>query len=163
VYRHASDKTLIRSDSGVRIAMQLYQQAIALDSTYAAAWAGLGSMYRLAASESWMPLAAERKRYDALAEAALQKAITLDDSLPRPHTTLGHFRWADGNLQSAEEEFTRAIAIDPGLAGAHEAFVQLFRWMGRPADELAHAQRAVELDPLAAEAHAELARALLGN
>jgi len=163
VYRHANDKVLIRSDSGVRIAIKLYQQAIALDSTYAAAWAGLGSMYRLAASESWMPLAADRERYDALAEAALQKAISLDDSLPGAHVTLGHFRMADGDLQSAEREYARAIAIDPGFAGAHEAFVQLFRWMGRPADELAHAQRAVELDPLAPEAHAELARALLGN
>jgi TolB-like protein/DNA-binding SARP family transcriptional activator len=163
VYRQASDKTLIRSDSGVQIAMKLYQQAIALDSTYAAAWAGLGSMYGLVATEGRMPLAADRERYHALAEAALQKAISLDDSLPAAHVTLGHIRLADGDLQSAEQEFTRAIAIDPGFAGAHEAFVSLSLWMGRPADELAHAQRAVELDPLASEAHAERARALLGN
>src|SRR5262249_2811061 len=154
----ASDRTLIRTDSGVQTAIALLQQAIALDSTYAAAWAGLGGMYRLAATEGRMPLAADRGRYNGVAEAALRKAVSLDDSLPGANVTLGHFRMADGDLQSAEQEFTRAIAIDPGFAGAHEAFVQLFRWMGRPADELAHAQRAVELDPLASEAHAELAR-----
>jgi serine/threonine-protein kinase len=159
VYRHASDKVLIRSDSGRRIAMKLYQQAIALDSTYAAAWAGLGSMYGLTAA----PLAADRERYRALAEAALQKAISLDDSLPGAHVTLGHFRMGAGDLQSAEQEFARAVAIDPGFAGAHEAYVSLFLWMGRPADALAHGQRAVELDPLTAESHAELARALMGN
>jgi TolB-like protein/DNA-binding SARP family transcriptional activator len=159
VYRHASDKVLIRSDSGVRIAIKLYQQAIALDSTYAAAWAGLGSVYGLTAT----PLAADRERYHALAEAALQKAISLDDSLPGAHVTLGHFRMGAGDLQSAEQEFARAVAIDPGFAGAHEAYVPLFLWMGRPADALAHGQRAVELDPLTAESHAELARALMGN
>jgi serine/threonine-protein kinase len=161
--RRGNDRTLMRSDSGVRIAIKLFQEAVALDSTYAAAWAGLGSMYRLAASESWMPLAADRERYRALAEAALQKALTLDDSLPGAHTTLGHFRLADGDLQSAEQQFTRAIALDPGFAGAHEAFVSLSLWMVRPADALAHAERALELDPLTPEAHAELARALLGN
>ena len=161
--RRGNDRTIIRSDSGVRIGIKLFQQAIALDSTYAAAWAGLGSMYRLAASESWMPLAADRERYYGLAEAAMQKAITLDDSLAGAHTTLGHFRLADGDMQSAEQQFTRAIVLDPGFAGAHEAFVSLFLWMGRPADALAHAERALELDPLAPEAHAEMARALLGN
>jgi tetratricopeptide (TPR) repeat protein len=35
--------------------------------------------------------------------------------------------------------------------------------VGRPADALAQAERGVELDPLAPEAHAELARALMGN
>lgn len=159
VYRHASDKVLLRSDSGRRIAMKLYQQAIALDSTYAAAWAGLGSMYGL----THTPLAADRERDHALAEAALQKAISLDDSLPGAHVTLGHFRMGAGDLQSAEQEFARAVAIDPGFAGAHEAYVPLFLWMGRPADALAHGQRAVELDPLTAESHAELARALMGN
>ena len=71
LYRHGSDKILIRTDSGLRIGIALFQQAIALDSTYAAAWAGLGRMYRLSASERWMPLAADRERYHALAEDAV--------------------------------------------------------------------------------------------
>ena len=160
LYRHGNDRILIRTDSGVRIGIALFQQAIALDSTYAAAWAGLGRMYRLAAD---VPLAADRARYHALAEAAVQKAITLDDSLAEAHATLGSFRMADGDLQSAEQQLTRATALDPGSAIAHELLVSLFLWTGRPADALAHAERALELDPLAPEAHAEMARALLGN
>ena len=110
-----------------------------------------------------MTLAADRKRYFALAEDAVQKAITLDDSLAEAHETLGSFRLGDGDLQSGEEQLMRAIALDPGAAAAHERLVSLLLWMGRPADALAQAERGVELDPLAPEAHAELARALMGN
>ena len=156
LYRHGSDSILIRTDSGVRIGIKLFQQAIALDSTYAAAWAGLGRMYRLAGGS-------DRGRSHALAEEAVQKALTLDDSLAEAHETLGSFRLADGDFRSAERELTRASALDPGAAAVHERLVSLFLWTGRPADALAHAERALELDPLAPEAHAELARALLGN
>ena len=41
--------------------------------------------------------------------------------------------------------------------------VSLAIWIGRPAEALAHAQRALELEPLSPTAHAELARALLFN
>jgi TolB-like protein/DNA-binding SARP family transcriptional activator len=161
LYRHGNDRILIRTDSGVRTGIELFRQAIALDSTYAGAWAGLGRMYRLAAGP--MPRAADRERYYALAADAVQKAITLDDSLAEAHETLGSMRLAAGDFQSAEQQLTRATALDPGSAAAHERLVSLFLWTGRPADALAHAERGVQLDPLAPEAHAELARALRGN
>jgi serine/threonine-protein kinase len=163
LYRRGSDKTLLRSDSGVWISVALFQQAVALDSTYAAAWLGLGSRYRLAATEGRMPLAADRERYNALGAAAEQKALTLDDSLPEAHVAAGAARLAAGDWQFAEQQYTLAAALDPGSAGVHEALVSLLLWMGRPADALAHAERALELDPLAPEAHAELAHALMGN
>jgi len=161
LYRHGSDRILIRTDSGLRTGIELFRQAIALDSTYAGAWAGLARMYRLWGDK--MTLAADRKRYFALAEDAVQRAITLDDSLAEAHETLGSMRLAEGDIQSAEQQLTRAIALDPGAAASHERLVSLFLWTGRPADALAQAERGVGLDPLAPEAHAELARALMGN
>ena len=161
LYRRGDDRILIRTDSGLRTGIELFRQAIALDSTYAAAWAGLARMYRLSGLK--MTLAADRNRYFALAEDAVQKAITLDDSLAEAHETLGSFRLSNGDVQSGEEELMRAIALDPGAAAPHERLVSLLLWVGRPADALAQAERGVELDPLAPEAHAELARALRGN
>jgi adenylate cyclase len=160
-YLRGSDRTLIRSDSGLRQGLEFFRQAIALDSTYAAAWAGLARMYNLTSVNLPRP---DRARYRALAEAAAQRAVALDDSLAEAHQTLGAitmYRRLD--FASAEQHLTRAVALDPSRALTHEVMVRLFVWTGRSAEALAHAERALEVDPLSPTAHADFARALLGT
>jgi TolB-like protein/DNA-binding SARP family transcriptional activator len=161
LYLHGNDKVLIRNDSTVRIGIELFRQAIALDSTYAEAWVGLARLYgRISAAAI---VGTDRWRYDSLAETTVRKALLLDDSLPEAHATLASLQMKRHDFRSAEQELARAVALDPGNALTHEKLVSLLLWTGRPAEALAEAERGLELDPLAPEAHAELARALEGN
>lgn len=160
LYLRGSDRTLLRSDSAAWEGLEYFRRAIALDSSYAAAWAGLGRMYARVSSAVPTP---ERQRYYALAEEAARRAVALDDSLAEAHATLGVIQMASFDFAAAERHLTRAIELDPGRALTHEWMVTLHLWTGRPAEALAHAERALELDPLSPTAHAEVARALLGN
>jgi tetratricopeptide (TPR) repeat protein len=155
-----NDPVLLRSDSGARRALEYFQQAVALDSGYAAAWAGLARMQLLSGSTDTVLSRRERL---ALAERAALKAIALDDSLAEGHRALSFVRRVNLDIASAEAELTRAIALDPMNARLHEAMVQLYIGTGRPALALAEARRAVQLDPLSPSAAAEVAHALQAN
>ena len=160
LYLRGSDRTLLRSDSAAREGVKYLQQAIALDSSYAAAHAALGRMYARLSATAGIP---ERQRYHALSEEAARKSVSLDDSVADGHAVLGVRRMAAFDFASAEAHLNRAIELDPANALTHEWMVSLSIWMGRPNDALAHAERALELEPLSPTAHAERARALLFN
>ena len=161
LYLRGSDPALTRSDSAVRAALGYFEQAIALDSRYAAAYAGVARMQmRLATGKDTTVPRGERLR---LGEAAALTAIALDDSLADAHAALSAVKRNKYDFASAEAELTRAVALEPRTASFHEWLVQLYVWMDRPAEALAEARRAIALDPLSPTATAELAHALLAN
>jgi len=161
LYLRGNDPSLTRSDSSARAALGYFQQAIALDPRYAAAYAGLARMQgRLAVNKDTTVPRRERFR---LAESAALTAVALDDSLADGHAALSAVKRNNYEFASAEAELNRAVALEPGTARYHEFLVQLYVWMDRPAEALAEGRRAVELDPLSPTANAELAHALLAN
>jgi TolB-like protein/Tfp pilus assembly protein PilF len=162
LYLRGNDPANLRSDSGVRQALEYFRQAVALDSTYAAAYAGMARMYsRLRSTENpGMPI----RDLQALSLQAALKAVALDDSLAEAHAALGLVRiYVDHDYRSAEIELKRAIELDPTQARTHEWLVLVYIQTGRPAEALAAARRALEIDPLSPTAHAELAHALNAN
>jgi len=161
LYVRGSDPALTRSDSGARVGLEYFRQAIALDPRYAAAYAGLARLHARigAGDDEEMPL---RDRL-ALAEQAALKAVALDDSLAEAHATLGIVRRFNLDLASAETELKRAVALEPANARFREALVQLYVLAERDSDALLEGRRAVELEPLSPTANAELAHALLAN
>ncbi|MGI8619635.1 MAG: BTAD domain-containing putative transcriptional regulator [Gemmatimonadaceae bacterium] len=161
LYLRGSDRTLLRSDSAQRIAFDYFRQAVALDSTFAAAWAGLARMY--SARRLVTTSAAQRQRDTDIALAYAKKAVALDDSLSEAHATLGVLEMGRFNFAAGERHLKRAIEVDPAGTLAHEWLVTLYLWKEEPALALSHGKRALELDPLSPYAHAEMARALIGN
>jgi tetratricopeptide (TPR) repeat protein len=151
-----NDQALVRSDSAARRALELFRQAVALDSGYARAWAGLARMYVL--TTATLP-AAGRDRQLALASQAAQRAVTLNDSLAEAHAALGMARSALFDMAAAETHMLRALELDPTRA-AHESLVDLYLWTGRHDEALAIAERALERDPRSPFAHADVARVL---
>ena len=160
LYLKGSDPTLIRSDSGARRALEYFQHAVALDSNYAAAWAGLA---RLAGRASTRGDTAAMNRARAVTEHAAERAIALDYRLGEAHSSLALIRAAKFDLAGAEAEFRRAIELDPKDSRAFEWLVRVYVWRGRREDALREGHRAVALAPMSATANAELARALLAN
>ena len=162
LYLRGNDPANLRSDSGAHQALEYFRQAIAIDSTYAAAWAGLARMYgRVQSTEDpGMPIEDLR----ALSLQAALKAVALDDSLAEAHAALGLNRMhVDQDFATAESELRRAIELDPAYGRAREWLVGLYLDTERPIEAMAEARRALESDPLSPSAHAELAHALLAN
>jgi serine/threonine protein kinase/tetratricopeptide (TPR) repeat protein len=124
-----------------------FRQAIALDPNYASAYDGIAYYY-------WFQNDGYLSPRDAMPKAkeAAQKALELDDTLPRAHTELAnvYFQY-DYDWAAAQREFRRAIELDPNYAPAREAYGDYLVSMGRYDEGIAENKRAVDLDPLSAE------------
>ena len=159
LYLRGMDPALLRSDSGARRSLEYFQRAVALDSNYAAAWAGVARLtYRAAEPQPGAIATAQ-----VLAETAARKALALDDSLAEAHATFAMLRAGVSDYATAEQHFKRAVALDPGRSRIHEWFSQFYQSTARPVEALAEAERASALDPLSPTATAEVARALAAN
>lgn len=162
LYLRGSDPVLLRSESGVWKALDFFQQAIAADSGYAAAYAGLALVHirrGRTTSDPGMPL----RELFALAERLARKAVALDESLPEAHYVLGRVLEAQLEFPAAETAIRRAIALDPARSIYRRSLAYLHSWAGRPEQELAEARRALETDPLNPYAHAAVAGGLFGT
>ena len=161
LFLRGSDPARTRSDSAASSGIEYFRQAIALDSNYAAAYAGFARMTLRSAirGDKEIPL---RDRI-ATAEKALHRAIAIDDSLAEAHAIMSIVHKFNYDMASAETEIKKAIALDPSNARFREFLVQLYVMTGRPREALMQGRRAVELDPLSPTATAELAHALMAN
>jgi TolB-like protein/DNA-binding SARP family transcriptional activator len=159
LYLHGNDPSLTRSDSGARAGLEYFQQAIALDPNYAAAYAGLARMQmRLANGDD-----KETTHRLALGEQAALKAVALGDSVGDAHAALGLVRKRNNDLASAETELTRAVTLEPTNPRFREWLSQLYVATERPREALVEARHAQEFDPLSPTANAEVANALIAN
>ena len=83
------------------------------------------------------------------ADAAMARAMALDESLPEGHMVLGNkATWVDWDWAAAERRFQRALDLNPSLAEAHMFYSHYLYIMHRPEEGAAAIQRAVDLDPL---------------
>jgi TolB-like protein/DNA-binding winged helix-turn-helix (wHTH) protein/Tfp pilus assembly protein PilF len=136
-----------RTAEGHQRAIELFEQAIALDPDYAPAYAGLADSYALLGSNpnSLLP----RQEAMARAREAALKALSFDESLADAHASLGfvkmHYDW---DFKGAEKEFRRAIELDPGYATAHHWYAYDLVPLGRLDDAVAEVRRAQQADPL---------------
>ena len=141
-----------RSGKGIGKAFQYFQQAIAKDSTYAAACAGLADCH--SAMAAWGLASAEGC---GKAKELAQKALEIDDSSAEAHASLAYATMFDYGFLAAEREFERSIELNPRYATAHEWFGFYLATMGRYEESYTELQRAVRLDP-----HSSIIHTILG-
>lgn len=66
------------------------------------------------------------------ARVAAKKALSLDDGLAEAHASLGFVRYRyDWNWTAAEQEFKRAITLNPNYETAHPWFILIRTTHGR--------------------------------
>ena len=136
-----------RTEADIKRSIDYFNQAIALDPTYALAYAGLADAYQVLAVYARAPLTPEETYLKA--RAAAQKALEIDATLAEPHAALGVvLHEYDWNFPEAEKEFKRAIELNPNYASAHQWYGEYLMNMGRFDEAIAEAKRAQELDPL---------------
>ena len=139
-----------RSPSTLRLAIQSFERAIALDAGYALAYAGLADSWALFRPYGWLPIEACRPQ----AEQAVLRAMELGPDLAEVQFAQAlHTLYFKPHWRQAEPHFKRAIELNPRWSLAH-AFYGVFL-AGDYRMEEAHAQadRAIELDPLSPFIH----------
>lgn len=133
-------------------AIECFKQAVALDSEYAQAWAGLADGYTTSGYSGYkkanevMPLALE----------AARRALELDPDLAETHNAFACATLLyDLDYNLAEKEFHRALELNPNYAQARAWFgLFLLQWVGgRDNEAREEMERFVQLDPLSAYAN----------
>ena len=130
-------------DGGMK-AIAYFDQALGKDPNYALAHVGLADSYWVLGDASLSMQEAMTKAKD---EAT--KALQLDDSLAEAHTSLAAVKFFfEFDWSGAENEFKRAIELNPNYAESHHQYGWLLAQSGRPAEGLEEMKRAQRLDPL---------------
>lgn len=136
-----------RTPAGVDESIKYFQQAIAADPQYALAYSGLADSYLLQGSSGYSQLRPQEAMQKAM--AAAERALALDDSLAEAHTSLGYvkliFAW---DWQGAEQEFQRALELNPSDTTALHWYSHYLTAMGRHQESVAASKRALAINPV---------------
>jgi TolB-like protein/Tfp pilus assembly protein PilF len=122
-----------------------YNQAIKLDPDYAPAYAHMARAYFFLGFFSALP---PKQAWGKVKELALL-ATEKDDRLPEAHGSLAlaklHYDW---DFAGADQEFKRALELNPSDADIRHDYAHYLMAMGRMVESKEQSKLAVELDPV---------------
>jgi TolB-like protein/DNA-binding SARP family transcriptional activator len=131
-----------------QLTIDYFLRALAADSTFAPAYAGLAEVY--VHLDEWTNLPRPERRPRVLARENLRRSLALDSTLAEAHTSLAHLFMHEHEWAAAEDEYRRAIELNPNYAYARVLFAFHLAALGRFDEAVAEARRALQLDPLSA-------------
>jgi DNA-binding winged helix-turn-helix (wHTH) protein/tetratricopeptide (TPR) repeat protein len=136
-----------RTTEAIENAIRYFQHALAADSDYALAYAGLADCYTLLASASYGQRTSQDSMRDAKVAAA--KAMELDSALAEAHTSMAFVTFRlDWNWEIAEKEFRRANILNPNYPTSHHWYAIYLAALDRSQEAIQEITLALELDPL---------------
>jgi TolB-like protein/DNA-binding winged helix-turn-helix (wHTH) protein/Flp pilus assembly protein TadD len=135
-----------RNKEAINKSIEYFNEAIRLDPGYAAAYSGLADAYTI--TGCGVPAGMSITEAGPKAKAAAIRAVELDDNSAEAHSALGFQKLCyEGDQSGAENEFRRAIALNPNYAMAHHGYAVLL--LGdRNQEGLDQVQQALRLDPV---------------
>jgi tetratricopeptide (TPR) repeat protein len=133
-----------RTAENLKKGIDQFQQAADKDPNYALAYVGLADCYLLLEDYVGTPASETYPKAKAFAQRALQ----FDSSLAEAHTSLAYVYSNLWQWEQAEEEFKRAIKLNPNYPTAHHWHYLYLLDLGRIDEAMAEIKRAHELDPL---------------
>jgi TolB-like protein/Tfp pilus assembly protein PilF len=133
-----------RTPDGVQKAIEYFQQALEKDPAYSLAYAGLADTYAYLSFFNVIP----SRQAMPKAKAAAAKALEIDHDLAEAHVSLGYVSFTyEWDWLAAGEHFEQALALNPAYSTAHTFYAFYLSSLGRTAEALAVAKRALDLDP----------------
>jgi len=141
--RHAFNR---RTPASLQHSLRHFAQAIERDPEYALAYSGLCDSYSVL---SYIGVMDPGHVWPKCREAAT-RAVAIDDSLAEAHTSLGSVRaFADWNWREAEDEFRRAVELNPRYVQARTWYAfQVLAPLGRFDEAAAQIRFALDVEPL---------------
>jgi TolB-like protein/Flp pilus assembly protein TadD len=142
------------ADTGVMQALSYYEEALALDQTFASAHAGVARVHILRAEYYHEPprLALEKAR--EAAESAHRLAPNLTDA-HLTHADLTRYLYRD--TEQSRASYKRAVSLNPSHEGARIGYAKMLAAVGEFPHAIREADRARELDPMCLTANATAA------
>jgi len=135
-----------RTEEDIQKAIDYFQQAIDKDPNDALAHAGLANAY--AALGFPLGAIAPRETMPKAREEAMH-ALAIDNTLGEAHASLAYVTFFyDWNWQVAEQEFKRALELNPNNADTHHWYSHYLMSQNRIDESLSESRRALELSPL---------------
>jgi len=159
-FLQAPSHAVIDNPADAERAVHLLEHAVVLDPSFARGWGALALAY--AQAVGFEPERTEE--LTRLGTAAARQALQLDPQTVEAYMAKGWFLWSSRNgfqHRAALEQFARALAADPDSAIAHGDTAGIYSHVGMFDEAIAHATRALQIDPLALRARLQLALALL--
>jgi tetratricopeptide (TPR) repeat protein len=131
-----------RTEDGLKKSIDYFEQAISQDPKFAAAYAGLAGSYSILGSDVLPARVASAK-----AHAAASKGLELDPTIAEGHAELGLVEfYYDWDWPRSEQEFRRAIELNPNYATAHQWYGYYLAAMGRFPEALEEARKTQQID-----------------
>ena len=133
-------------------AIDCFTEAVALDPTFAQAWAGLADGYTTSGYSGFKPAAEVMPR----ALEAARRALQLDPELAEAHSALACATLLyELNFELAEKEFRRALELNPSYPQGRGWYGLFFlQWVaGREREARDELLRLLQIDPLSGYAN----------
>jgi DNA-binding SARP family transcriptional activator len=124
-------------------ARQFFARAVALDPTFARAYAGLSFAHFQNAFLGWKRSKPEIDR----AFDAAGKSLMVDDRDPAAHWAMGRAMWLRGGLDHAIKELERAVDLSPNFASAHYTLAFVHSQAGDPNAAISFSDHSRQLSP----------------
>jgi adenylate cyclase len=122
---------------------EYFEQAVALDASYAPAHNGLSLYYSWAAANAIFP-----PDVWPLAEEYVRKSLSLDNTWPEAYNSLAAVEiYYKRNWAAAERAFHRGMELDPNFGDLHSHYGLCLSYLGRFDEAIAQTERAMQLDP----------------
>jgi TolB-like protein len=152
-YLLGQQQAALRTADGFTRSVEYLTRSLALDSTFAPAWAALAMTHAYALLYQLTPTDSAR----ATIERATARAAALDDRLADPWFARGvaHLH-ADWNFAAAEDDFRRGFERN-GSTEARGLYLWTMWETGRFAEAIAAAQELIALEPTTAQWRSDIA------
>ena len=138
-----------------------FARAIALDPTYSLAYSGMADALSRQANQAPAP---QSSQIYTKARSYATRAMELDPESSEAFVAIGRVkRLADWDWAGAEQDFQRAIALNPNNADARIFYGQMLGFLGKFDAGLAEIEQAIVINPISAVAIASRLAVLEGK
>lgn len=131
---------------GIRIGIDQFKRAVAIEPKFALAWGQLSFAY---AMQGMFGFALPRESKEEFLAAALQ-AIEADDQVAMGHSALGHARWYTWDFDGACESFEEALRLNPSAPYAIHGDSDCLLFEGRFDESIARTRELLAISPFSA-------------
>lgn len=144
IHRSINEQRTDTEREGIAGSIRYFEKAVAADSSFALAYAGLAQAWFDLSAWGWFPT---KEGFMKARDYSLT-AIKLDPDCAEAHTVLGAYHgWGDRQFEEARKELVKAIELKPDYPIANQFYAQLLMIVGPIEETRTFLDRALKLEP----------------
>ena len=141
-----------RGAADLHKSLECFEEALQLDPSFAAAYAGKADAYLTLADHGYLT----PTEGSARALEVVQAALRLDESLAEAHVSRGHAAFHLFDWETARQGFRRALELNPNYSVTHHYYANFLAAMNQTTAAVEQAEQARQLDPVSPAAQSNL-------